>query len=258
MIQTENTRLSYDYMGVFTGDEGWVHPRVCIDTHELIFVSEGTVYIEEDGVHYTLRRGDYILLSPALSHGGFAASECKTVFTWLHLQAEGFSALGIPKTGHTADVHRAEYRLREIGHLAKCGAERAYLETEILSLLFGFKYEALPEGSKLCAEAAEYIRVHIAENPSAADIAKKFGYSPDHLSRLFGKFYHLSLKEYIDEMRITLIRNALLLKNASVKEIAAECGFEDGNRLSKFFKYHTGKTPSEYRAQFFDVHTNIQ
>ena len=257
MITIGETKIAYDYMGVFSGEESWIHPRVKLDTYELIFVSEGIVYIEEEDDRYALSRGDYIILARDAHHGGYRESGCKTVFTWLHFYAEQFEALAIPKTGHAMDARRAEFRLRELGHLAQNGTEQACLECELLSLLFGFKYEAMPMGNKLCADVAEYIRVHIAEPPTAESVAQHFSYTADHLSRLFRRAYGVSLKEYIDNARLSFIREALLVKSASVKEIAASCGFEDGNRLSKFFKYHTGKTPGEYRASFFSLHTNI-
>ncbi len=258
MIAVKDTQIKFEHMGVFTGGAEWVHPSIATVTYELLFVHEGRVLIEEAGVRYTLLRGDYLLLSPHILHRGFAPSGERTVFTWLHFLAEGFEDLGIPKDGRCADVLRAEYRLRELGHFAKSRRESVFVEAELLSLLLSFKREANPVGSKLCEEAAEYIRVHIESCPSAAAVARHFSYSADHLSRLFKRETGLSLQEYINEARVSLLKRMLLSDTRSVKEIAAQTGFEDGNRLSKFFKYHTGKTPGEYRAGFFMVHTNIK
>ena len=258
MITLGTTTVDYDYMGAFTGEAGWRHPTVTLTTYELILVTEGEVFLFEGETEYTLRRGDYILLSPGIPHGGTRESTQRVAFTWLHFRAENFEALAIPKTGTPGDAYRAEYRLRELGHLAQGNAETSYVETELLSLLFGFKYAALPQKDKLCADAAEYIRVHVAEAPTAKTVAAAFSYSPDHLSRKFRAAYRLSLKQYIERERVAYVKRALLSQSLSVKEIAAEAGFEDGNRLSKFFKYHTGQTPEEYRSAFYASHTNIR
>ncbi len=35
-------------MGLFSSDDVWIHPEITNQTHELIFVTKGIVYIEED------------------------------------------------------------------------------------------------------------------------------------------------------------------------------------------------------------------
>lgn len=256
MIAIDGTQITYEHMGLFTGDPLWRHPVIATATYELVFVHEGTVFLEEAGEKYALSRGEYLVLSPSLTHGGYRESGERVSFTWLHFFADGLEKLGIPKHGSCADPRTAEYRLRELGHMAESG-ERMRLEAELLSLLFFLK-GAEGEGNRLCAEAAEYIRVHIAEAPTAREIADRFSYSADHLSRLFKKEYRLSLKAYIEAARVSYLKRTLLSETLSIGEIAALAGFEDGNRLSKFFKYHTGMTPGEYRAGFFLMHTNIK
>ena len=77
-------------------------------------------------------------------------------------------------------------------------------------------------------------------------------YSKDGLiSPVKGKKY--SRDQILQMLLVYSMKNTL-----SIGEIAALAGFEDGNRLSKFFKYHTGMTPGEYRAGFFLMHTNIK
>ena len=119
MIVLGETKIEYEYMGAFSGETGWCHPTVCLTTHELILVTEGDVFLFEGESEYHLQRGDYILLSPSITHGGYRESDAKVAFTWLHFRAERFDALGIPKTGVLKDGYRAEYRLRELLHLAQ-------------------------------------------------------------------------------------------------------------------------------------------
>ena len=42
----------------------------------------------------------------------------------------------------------------------------------------------------------------------------------------------------------------------TLKSLAGQCGFEDENAFVKFFRYHAGLTPTEYRNRFFRVHRN--
>lgn len=257
MIATANAKITYDYMGIFTGDANWVHPKTRTATYELIFVHEGRVFIEEADRRYALSRGDYLLLSPSVLHGGYRESGERTVFTWIHFFGENFEMLEIPPLGRCADISRAEYRLRELGHLAKGFAEKEAVEIELFSLLFSFKREGRV-GNKILEEVGEFIRVHADRPLKAAEVARRFSYSADHLSRVFKRETGLGLQEYINDTRLSLIKSELLSETFSIKELAARLGFEDGNRLSKFFKYHVGKAPESYRSEFFLVHTNIK
>ena len=72
--------FAYETVGEFRSDAEWIHPTRKIESYELIFVKEGTVYINEGGANYTLRVGDMILLEPNVIHGGWKKSATKTSF----------------------------------------------------------------------------------------------------------------------------------------------------------------------------------
>ena len=49
---------------------------------------------------------------------------------------------------------------------------------------------------------------------------------------------------------------ATCLGSGRAQEIALQCGFDDENKFVKFFKYHEGITPTQFRNRFFHVHMN--
>ena len=61
---------------------------------------------------------------------------------------------------------------------------------------------------------------------------------------------------YVTDLIIEKAKSLLLNTNWSVKEIGASLEFGDFNKFLKFFKYHTGKTPSEYRNSYSITHMN--
>ncbi len=63
--------------------------------------------------------------------------------------------------------------------------------------------------------------------------------------RMFAKHCGMSPTEYINSLRIR--RALVLLRDGSldVAETAREVGFEDASYFSRFFKAHTGKSPTE-------------
>jgi AraC-like DNA-binding protein len=54
--------------------------------------------------------------------------------------------------------------------------------------------------------------------------------------------------EYRDSIRLLYAKDFLAEESTSVSEAAYKCGFEDVNYFSRFFKKHTGSSPTAYRG----------
>ena len=80
--------ISFSNMGLFVGEGMWSHPEIRTATHELIFVVKGSVFIEENGIKYSLSAGDMLLLSPEYVHRGYQQS-LSPEFYWLHFYGDG-------------------------------------------------------------------------------------------------------------------------------------------------------------------------
>ena len=244
--------LQFVTIGLFDTDAEWIHPIVTIETYELIFVVAGEVHIYEGERRYTLKSGEMLLLSPGVEHGGFQGSTGRTAFYWLHFHTSDVIAWGIDKQP-TAAPH-TEKSLREIMHLWQTKKELAELMLAKLLLENRLTDEYK---NKIAYEVREYLRVHAREALRVDAVARRFGYSGDHLSRIYKQEFGHDLKEGIVRQRLTYIESLLINTEYSVKEIAHMSGFVDENIFVKFFKYHEGITPKNYRNRFFHIHMNI-
>lgn len=81
-----------------------------------------------------------------------------------------------------------------------------------------------------------------------ADIAKRHGWHPSTLSRAFHKYFGRSLKEYMEELLVTRLKQELLTSNKTLREITFAYGFSDAYYLSAFFKRREGLSPTLYRT----------
>ena len=52
----ENVDISYKFSGLFLTNEEWIHPKRKIDTYEIIYMQQGTAFIQEEGTSYILKR----------------------------------------------------------------------------------------------------------------------------------------------------------------------------------------------------------
>ncbi|MBO4353400.1 MAG: helix-turn-helix transcriptional regulator [Clostridia bacterium] len=83
--------------------------------------------------------------------------------------------------------------------------------------------------------------------PKLPDLAKKYGYSPDYLGRVFRSVTGLSVSDYIKNARINQAKLLLSASSMSVEAIAETLEYYDACYFSRQFKRETGYTPGEYR-----------
>ena len=80
-------------------------------------------------------------------------------------------------------------------------------------------------------------------------IAVHFNKSADHLSRYFKKQTGITMKEYIIQYKLNLIKTRLTYSDLTISEIAHEMNFTDESHLNKLFKNHYGKTVSQFKKE---------
>ena len=77
--------------------------------------------------------------------------------------------------------------------------------------------------------------------------AEKLCLTPKYLSKLIKQASGRSAPDWIDAFVILEAKNLLKYSNISIKEIVFRLNFPNQSVFYKFFKTHTGMTPSEYR-----------
>ena len=245
--------ISFSNMGLFVGEGMWSHPEIRTATHELIFVVKGSVFIEENGIKYSLSAGDMLLLSPEYVHRGYQQS-LSPEFYWLHFYGDGCERFA-PKRQRVSDAYSCVAFFSQPNHLAKACPDKARVECMLAAFLLEKKYAAA-EKNKLFHDVGEYIRVNIASAPKVRGVAERFGYNPDYLSRLFYKNCGLSLKKFIDVKRMEYLESMLGSTTLTLKEIAALSSFDDENALIRFFTDRSGCSPTRFRNRCYESHTN--
>ena len=124
------------------------------------------------------------------------------------------------------------------------------LLSEAEPILFAVDLESDATASKLqtVAQVKAYIREHLSEKLTLADVAAVFNFSPGYLSQLFGR-YGGGFVEYITEVRVAAAKEMLEKGDKKIYEIAEELGFESSFYFSKVFKKSTGLSPREYQQK---------
>lgn len=253
MLTKQDQILSFEYMGLFTTQAHWIHPKRTERTFELIYVVDGEVHMEEEGKEFHLKKGALCLLRPFLCHQGILESTGHTSFFWVHFLSEGDLEF-VPTVMERFCQPGLFKELLHYSNLPNCPG---YVVNAILLHLLCSAVICEDETeSRLVKEVCEWTRIHANGNLTVKQVAKRFGYHPEHLSRLVRQQYGIGLKGLIDRYVMLQLKERLCHTNDFVKEIASQCGFRDASACIKFFQYHEGISPNQYRNLYFNTHMN--
>ncbi len=99
-------------------------------------------------------------------------------------------------------------------------------------------------------KARSYIRSHYTESITLELLAGELFISKYHLQRLFRQYMQMSPKEYLCQLRINHAKQALRTTNLSVREIAAEVGYNNVSHFIHLFQKYERQTPGSYRTSW--------
>ncbi len=95
-----------------------------------------------------------------------------------------------------------------------------------------------------------YLDQHYSEKISLDDLASRFYISKNYLSRVFKEQFGMSVKDYLQVVRITHAKQLLRTTDKTAEEIGIECGFGALYYFSRVFKDIEGVSPTGYREQW--------
>lgn len=248
--------VSYCGAGKFVSHGEWIHPDRIINSHEIIFVINGNVYINEGGVEYHLKKNDLLLLDPGVRHFGFKHST-NTSFFWLHF-AESPRIPFELKYQNINEAYNLSLLFKQLMHYraGERGDERLDYLTRLILLECFSTSKKEDHANRIISEIAAWISANRDTPLKVSLVSKHFGYNADYLCRIFKAHFGKSLKEYLDEIKIDHVKQVLLTSNMSLKEVAYNTGFGDYKYFLKFFKYHEGITPTQFLKSYPKTHIN--
>ena len=242
-------------VGKFISHGEWIHPDRTIDSYEIIFVTKGEVYINENDTLYMLSKNELLILHPHQRHFGYKPSS-NTEFFWLHWYggSKPSSDMKHRKLENPYNISLYFRQLLEARVVHRTGEALDYLTRLILIELYSNSKS--PNTNHIAEKVAAWIRANCHTPVCEAQVASAFGYNPDYLNRMFKANFKKTIKQYIDERRIEYIKSLMLCDNLSLKEISEKAGFSDYKYFLKFFKYHEKVTPTEFYNQYAKMHIN--
>lgn len=111
--------------------------------------------------------------------------------------------------------------------------------------------------ANIMEEMESYIRKHMTETVTAADLAERFGLVAPYLSKLFKEYSGYTPAQYLQKIRLDRAKQLLQSEqNYLAKDVAEIVGYPNPLYFSKVFKKNVGIYPSEYRRKYREEKEN--
>jgi AraC-like DNA-binding protein len=248
----------------------------------LVYVREGCMNLLLDDRPLEFHTGEFCLLQPGDRHTLWADTETVTPFAHFDVFYNPQRDQGFPTRPGQVDLnafaHVLQPRLETIGvHvptkfsptnparfrelltrlIASTQAREAWssLETQRLGLElvldlcrdFGGSTSESVAHVKPLAWVASYLSVHLAEQVSVEDMARRSHLSPSRFATVFRNTFGMPPHRYLLHLRLEHAKELLRGTRLSLLSIATYCGFSDAHHFSRMFKREVGLTPGAFR-----------
>lgn len=105
------------------------------------------------------------------------------------------------------------------------------------------------EVSPEVARVLRYLETAYDDPVSPSSLARKAGMSAVRFARVIKRIHGISPMQLITKTRITVGSRLLRETDASIAQIALDCGFADHSAFTRAFRAVTGMSPTEHRRQ---------
>ncbi len=280
MIQIKSPMIAFDCfaanVGYQTAKAAHIHAMheffVCTDAHGSQFPA---------GMEIRQRRGDVFCFPPGMPHyasgspkaGGHVVMVSSSMFTpetygdrdthqtlqrITRLALSGRNPLPVARATSAQVLRIAAEMTQEIKG-KKAGYEaavRCLLQKMLLHLRRdpGVGAETTPRGGvtrheEQIARVLRFIESHFMEEIRVEHVAAMAAMSRSSMHAAFRQVAGCTLVDYVTQVRVRAALRLLRASDATVIQIALDCGFNTTSRFYDAFRKITGKTPREIRAE---------
>lgn len=227
------------------------------NSFELVYVMEGSCIITVNNTETTVKKDEFILISPNMVHK-FDRNESNK---YLIIVFSGDFVSEFYKNNPLSPFYK--FTVDEV--------TGAFLKKNILfqgtpdlykikSCLYAICDIAISEDTNedlrdtpqhsinhFVLSVNEYISENLNVNLTRKAIATALNYEEHYFSKLFNRCLNMGLKQYINIYRFSHAQKLLTSTNLSISQIAYDCGFSSIQSFYRIFKELSGKAPNQYR-----------
>ncbi|MCT8137880.1 AraC family transcriptional regulator [Anaerobacillus sp. CMMVII] len=259
--------------------KGTKHIKRVFSVFDILFVKEGIIHMDENGVLYDIKQGEYLILVPGFEHFSYKACETDTVYYWLHFQLEvpyelknyleinwgmilkqertyteaAKHVFHIPRYGKIGNQEFIYHELDRLFSTNETNAPEKRLKEQIIfqELIIQLQSDAIripTSADQVTKQTITYIQENYKEATlKMSHIAKELLFHPDYITRCMQKTIGITPMQYLTSFRLSLAKELLTTTNEKLETISKKVGINDFTYFSRLFKKIEGITPIEFR-----------
>ena len=250
---------------IFEGKDGnYIRERHWHRSIEIFAVFEGELRFFVNEEAYTLCAGEFMLLNSNEVHSVASLRKNKTIVLQIPLDVfsryyteENYICFSHGACVQDEDIMKLIKEMDTI-YTEKAQGYEVLVQSKFYKLVYlmvtqyrktNVDEEDVKRNKRLGRLSAitKYIRKHYTEQLSLEQVAKKFGYSPTHLSHMFTLYAQMNYKQYVQSVRMEYAYQDLVKTNQTISSIAENHGFASNKAFAKVFQKKYSMLPSEYR-----------
>ncbi|WP_346983489.1 AraC family transcriptional regulator [Chryseobacterium sp. POE27] len=152
----------------------------------------------------------------------------------------------------TVEMHMI---VKEIISYSKKGMlQKLFIEAKIIKLLmlifeqFSEK-NTVKDSPKIPFMIKKFVDENFHKNIKVEEIGNMIGINQNKIRKEFKAQYHMTVNDYIAELRMLKAKKLIINKEVLIKEIAIECGYEYVQNFTRAFKKKFGISPEKLRNE---------
>lgn len=235
----------------YRNDARWNYRINIYPYNTLYFVLGGDGFVQIGDLVTPLRPG-YVYLIPANT---LYRCWCETSIHKLYVEVYVESIPGKDIFAGLSCILEMPFPIRTIHQMIGMNMpglkERLWFRGELekaIALFIDERQQPLNPDMMKFKQILDDIALGLSASLRIGDIARKYGWHPSALSRSFKHSFHCGIKNYIDQLLMSKLKQELITGDRSLKELSVEYRFCDAYYLSAFFKKHEGISPDGYRC----------
>lgn len=234
-------------------EPGEIHvTRVCTQKSVLILMRDGVLRFREDGKIIELCAGEYYIQRDNLLQEGVPLEKPPTYF-YIEFCGSYSEEERLPLRGRF-QAKTLEPLLGIFEQLFQSHNGSPFLLNAYMNRVF----------SELWTEASHHdeqahitrlirndLRSRYAETVTTEELAHRFGYAGDYLTRIFKKQYGITPHQYQIQVRMEHAQWLLDNTGLSVEQVADSVGYRDFSAFYRSFRKSTGISPREWKQKLY-------
>lgn len=233
----------------------WYIPEEIIPFHDLSYITAGRAVYTIDDVDYQLSAGDLLYVPPGCKRRAVTDREnlmsmYSINFNWLY-PAGDLTPLPFDTVIATGFSHQLIALYKQInqswlekkyGYIMEARGLFSVILSKYVASITG-EYQPLLQDNRV-VKVKNYILNNFEQPILMERLAEYVGLSQNYLGTLFKETEGISLKAYINKIRINHAESLLISEGMTVSEAAEKSGFSDLFYFSKVYKQLKGIPPT--------------